>query len=84
MLYNYISTHALIRCVKSEYAIRAGEYHFLWDDRGSGADRDGSLFTNTNTSPNSIGANTFTTFSSHGNPSGRPYLLRAAKSSHGM
>lgn len=67
------------RCVKSEYTVQSGIYDLIWNDRGSGADRDVSLFANTNIdSADGIGANTFTAISFYGVPSGRPSLLRAA------
>ena len=72
-------TICVCRCVKSEYTVQSGIYDFIWNDKGSGADSDVSLFANTNIdSADGIGANSFTAITFYGTPSGRPSLLRAA------
>ena len=72
-------TICVCRCVKSEYTVQSGIYNFIWNDKGSGAHSDVSLFANTNIdSADGIGANSFTATTFYGTPSGHPSLLRAA------
>lgn len=52
----------------------AGRYNLIWNDRGSGANRDVAVWANSG----SIDSNTFTAFATHNHPSGRPDLLNPA------
>ena len=70
------------RCVKSQYVTRSeGLYDFIWNDRGSGADRDVTIYSNTNIdSRDSRSANTFKATGSYSRVDGHPDLLKASTS----
>ena len=51
-------------------------YQPIWNDKGSGANKDVGLFSNTETGNyKAIFANTFTAVASHSAPGGSPYML---------
>lgn len=60
------------RCVKTEYVVNSGTYDKIWDDSGSGADRDVSLWANTAMRNAGIDATIFTAIANHSRPYGRP------------
>lgn len=64
------------RCVKTSYTT-TGRYDAIWLDRGSGADRDVGIWGNHVSQSNIYGvdANAFTSFATHGTPTGSPRLL---------
>ncbi|KAJ8042779.1 Natterin-4 [Holothuria leucospilota] len=78
--YSNVPDKNLYRCVKKEYVTK-GTYEFIWNDAGSGASHDVSLWSNRVSESNTYGldANTFTSFSSHSSPTGSPDLLDARK-----
>ena len=66
------------RCVKAAYVISGGMYELIWKDRGSGADRDVAMYTNSVIgSISGVFTNTFSSFATHNSPSGHPLLLSA-------
>ena len=77
---NYMAMIIPCRCIKTEYVISSGRYSMIWNDAGSGADNDVSLWANSaSTGSNVIDANTFTAVATHSSPSGNPSLLRKAQ-----
>ena len=71
------------RCVKTQYVTSSdGLYDFVWNDRGSGADRDVNIYSNTNIdSKDARSANTFRATPKYSRLYGHPKLLRASTSS---
>ena len=71
------------RCVKSQYVTSSdGLYDFVWNDRGSGAYKDVTIYSNANIdSKDGRSANTFTTTASYSRLDGYPNLLRSSTSS---
>ena len=66
------------RCVKEGLAIQSGTYRLIWNDRGSGADRDVALWANSAAgSYLGIDANTFKAFTHYGQPHDSPFLLNS-------
>ena len=77
--HNYSSVIVyLCRCVKSEYVVNSGRYDLIWNDRGSGADKDVSLWANTDIDSDvGVDSNAFTSFATHRDMSkGSPNLLK--------
>ena len=76
----------IFRCVKAGYTVRAGTYQPIWNDRGSGADEDVSLWAKSSAgSYIGLDANTFKALTYYSQPHDTPFLLNSqyTKSEHG-
>ena len=71
------------RCVKTQYVTSSdGLYDFVWNDRGSGAYKDVTIYSNTNIdSKDGRSANTFRATPNYSRLDGYPNLLRSSTSS---
>jgi hypothetical protein len=64
-----------VRCVLSKYTVQ-GKWSWIWNDRGSGADRDVGVWQANRKDTNGQGVNAMSTVASHGKMNRTPYVLK--------